>query len=286
MKRKLQKKLYGIIITVMMCSVSVDAQIVYTDIVPDSAYTLTRWGTHTFNLDLNGDSTTDFLIKVSAPRPRYPESPSSRSVSITPQENNAFITRPANTVKKLVPGDVIGSSQSWHNTTFQYLRFNQTAFSFPPVITNTGEWDNVVDGFVGLRLISGGQTYYGWVRMDVSVGTSGASMTIKDYAYNSIPNQPILAGEAMTTGIIENAFTYSINLFPNPASNGFTIDLGSNHEEVKVTVADMNGKVVYTTMATDTQNMGVNTDDFAEGIYVVQIQAGEFLGTKKLVVEK
>lgn len=286
MKRQLQKKLYAGIVTAMMFSISANAQIVYTDIAPDSAYTLTRWGTHTYNLDLNGDSTTDFLIKVTAPRPRYPESPSSRSVSITPLGNNAFITRPAHTVKKLVPGDVISSTQVWHDTTFQYLQWNQTVFSFPPVITNTGEWDDVVNGYVGLRLINGGQTYYGWVRMDVSVGTTSASMTIKDYAYNSIPNQPILAGETMTTGIIENAFASSINLFPNPAGNDFTIDLGSSNEEVKVTIADITGKVVYNTIATDTQKLEVNSTDFAEGIYVVQIQTEDFIETKTIILHK
>ena len=60
------------------------------------------------------------------------------------------------------------------------------------------------DGYVGLQLIHAGQTYYGWVRMDVNVTAGSASMTIKDYAYNSIPNQPILAGQTTATGIIEN----------------------------------------------------------------------------------
>ena len=107
-----------------------------------------------------------------------------------------------------------------------------------------------------------------------------------DYAYNSIPNQPILAGQTTATGVNENSFASSINLFPNPASNQFTIALPNAIEKVEVTIADITGKIIYTTLTTDTQNVEVNTADFAEGIYVVQIQSADFIGTKKLVVEK
>ena len=41
-----------------------------------------------------------------------------------------------------------------------------------------------------------------------------------------------------------------------------------------------------TTIASETQKIEVNTADFAAGIYVVQIQAADFIETKKLVIEK
>ena len=185
MKKQLLKKLYSIIVTAMMFSASANAQIVYTDILPDSTYTFTNSGTKTYNLDLNGDNTTDFLIKVARLNTR---SGSSSYVSITPQGSNAFITTTLSTVKKLVPGATIGSSQAWHDTTVQFLKL-YTVSSFTGITTNSGEWNNAVDGYVGLQLINGGQTYYGWVRMDVTVSIGSASMTIKDYAYNSIPDR-------------------------------------------------------------------------------------------------
>jgi hypothetical protein len=51
------------------------------------------------------------------------------------------------------------------------------------------------DGYIGLKLKKAGLIYYGWTRLSVSVSSTSASFTIKDYAYNSVPNQPILAGE-------------------------------------------------------------------------------------------
>jgi len=78
----------------------------------------------------------------------------------------------------------------------------------------------------------------------------------------------------------------NVQIFPNPAVNHLTIDLGSNNQKVEVTITDITGKIIYTTTARETQKLEVNTNDFAEGIYVVRIQAADFIGTKKLVVEK
>ncbi|MEP7171525.1 MAG: T9SS type A sorting domain-containing protein, partial [Bacteroidota bacterium] len=78
----------------------------------------------------------------------------------------------------------------------------------------------------------------------------------------------------------------SVQIFPNPANNHLTIALGSNNKKFDVTIWDITGKVLYKTSAISTQKIEVNTEYFAEGIYVVQIQAADFTETKKLIVEK
>lgn len=77
-----------------------------------------------------------------------------------------------------------------------------------------------------------------------------------------------------------------MQLFPNPANNHLTIAFPNTNEKVEVTIADITGKVIYKTIATDAQKLELNTTDFAKGIYVVQIQSADFIGTKKLFVEK
>jgi len=77
-----------------------------------------------------------------------------------------------------------------------------------------------------------------------------------------------------------------IILFPNPATSHVTIDLGSNNQNVDVTIIDVTGKIIYAATASETQRIEVSTQDFKAGIYVVQIQAAEFGATKKLVIEK
>ena len=107
-----------------------------------------------------------------------------------------------------------------------------------------------------------------------------------EYAYNSTPNQPILAGENGITSISDNISSSSIALYPNPANNQFTVDLGGNNQKVKVTVSDITGKTMYATNASGTEKLVVDTKGFEEGIYVVKIQAGDFIGTKRLVIAK
>ena len=90
----------------------------------------------------------------------------------------------------------------------------------------------------------------------------------------------------ISTGINENNFASSIALYPNPSANHLTIDLGSTKQKVEITITEISGKVMYSTLASEMQKLELSTQDFKAGIYVVQIQAGDFIGTKKLVVEK
>lgn len=82
----------------------------------------------------------------------------------------------------------------------------------------------------------------------------------------------------------------NVRIFPNPAFNHLTIDLGSNNQKVEVTITDITGKIIYAIPkvigTSETQKIEVNTKDFAEGMYVVQIQSEEFIETKKFIVKK
>lgn len=59
-----------------------------------------------------------------------------------------------------------------------------------------GNWVNVTDRYLGLRFQIGTNIHYGWVRMDVSADwqTLTIAATVKDWAYESSPGQPIHTG--------------------------------------------------------------------------------------------
>lgn len=88
------------------------------------------------------------------------------------------------------------------------------------------------------------------------------------------------------TSVFDTDESTIMQLFPNPAGNHLTIALGSSNKNVQVTIADVTGKTIYKTTATDLQTLEVNTTDFLKGIYIVRIQAADFSLTKKLVIEK
>jgi len=61
--------------------------------------------------------------------------------------------------------------------------------------TSNGQWyPNAEDGFLGLRLIYEGHSYFGWLRLNISNSDSG--FTVKDYAFNSTADKVIIAGQS------------------------------------------------------------------------------------------
>ena len=57
-----------------------------------------------------------------------------------------------------------------------------------------GPWKNATNRYLGLKFSVNGETHYGWARLTVTAkGEIVATLT--GYAYESVPNKPILAGE-------------------------------------------------------------------------------------------
>ena len=270
MKQQLQKKLFAFIVTAMIFSISANAQIVYTDANPDTSIANSGPYYGFYYLDLNNDGTSDDSISYRVSGRGAIGACGTRRVSISVLNGNA------------VAGSTYPLAMNLNDTISSALACT--------TIDTFGNWTNSIDNYLGLKLIVGTNTYFGWLRMQVNVTTNGntASGIIKDYAYNSTPNQFILAGDTGTepTRIIETIASSSINLYPNPATDKLTIALESNNRKIEVTIADITGKIIYSTIASETQKIEVNTKNFAEGIYIVQIQTGEFIETKIIIVEK
>lgn len=82
--------------------------------------------------------------------------------------------------------------------------------------------------------------------------------------------------------VSENELNASVNLFPNPAVNEFTVTVDGN-EATGITVIDVTGKVVYSSSVNGT--ITVNTSNFSAGIYTVNVATSNGIATKKLVVK-
>jgi len=67
------------------------------------------------------------------------------------------------------------------------------------------QFNNATDAYIGLSFPAGGNTYYGWVRVDVN--NAAGTFVIKDWAYENVPDAGILAGagqvpEPATLGLL------------------------------------------------------------------------------------
>jgi hypothetical protein len=86
-----------------------------------------------------------------------------------------------------------------------------------------------------------------------------------------------------TLSINENELNASVNVFPNPAVEEFTVTVDGN-EATGITVVDLTGKVVYSSSVNGT--ITVNTSNFAAGMYTVNVETTAGIASKKLIVRK
>jgi hypothetical protein len=70
--------------------------------------------------------------------------------------------------------------------------------------TTAGNWYNVANRFLGLRFHIQGQTHYGWARLTVRL-VNGFIVTLTGYAYETIPNKPIIAGKTHDVDEVEQS---------------------------------------------------------------------------------
>ncbi len=160
-------------------------------------------GTSSVNFDIDGDATDDFALFGALSTSTYFGSTTStytyngRTYSnYFPYTNtysnfSAGINATAGNevmgelgVQKLNNGDSIGPSGSWNNGKRDVF-FNSG--------NGTSGWtgNNGETGFAGVRFKIGGNTHYGWIKLQLN---AAGSLTATDWAYESCPDMPIQAG--------------------------------------------------------------------------------------------
>ena len=209
MKLQLQTKLLAFIIMTMLFSTSANAQIAYTDINPDTSIIRTRLnqrGIYSIeqSRDFNNDGIADlkFTLITSIITGGFPPQNTgytAGTIRATPLNGSAILTGSLGFPAKMNLNAIISANANWSTVTNQLLFEKKLANGNT---TNSGNWNTGTDGFLGLKIIAGGQTRYCWIQLNAAAFTSGANaaiLTIKDYAHNSVPTQPILAGETSCT---------------------------------------------------------------------------------------
>jgi hypothetical protein len=66
-----------------------------------------------------------------------------------------------------------------------------------------GSWANVKNRYLGFKFLIKGKTHFGWARLNVSCSGSPARVgLLTGYAYETIPNKPIVAGKTKGADVI------------------------------------------------------------------------------------
>jgi hypothetical protein len=139
------------------------------------------------DIDLNGDGVPDFNLS----------SWNSRDIDLAPLNNNAIISVPE------PPGDLGALIYAFNQGTpissslDPVLVWWGSDGNSPPTIVSAsnigsiGYFQGQTDAYAGIRLDVAGNLYYGWMHIQNFGGNWGQ---ISDWAYETSPNTPILAG--------------------------------------------------------------------------------------------
>lgn len=156
---------------------------------------------HSYNVDLNHDKITDFTIvnHVSACTDfcffelrQY--AAGGNSAAGYAVGSGQFLG------SDLKPGARIGPRSPFHKGTAALVVARSNVYTSKQTIVY-GPWANVKDRYLGLKFQINGETHYGWARLNVKVSQTKITATLTGYAYETIPNKPIIAGE--TKGLDE-----------------------------------------------------------------------------------
>ena len=176
-------------VSVLALSQSATAKVVYT---PANV----RFGLNQqsiYQIDLNHDGITDFTLwfAYSAQTANFT---SSMRVGVGPNSVwRAVGSRMANATKA---GTIIGGGTRFCHWKFDmgYVKgtLNHGNFIFGGLWEKHGK--GVKNRYLGLRFMIDGKPHFGWARLTVTGGYP-FSAKLTGYAYQTIPNKPILAGQ-------------------------------------------------------------------------------------------
>jgi hypothetical protein len=253
-----------------------DAQIMYTDVTPDSTTTMSG---SFYNLDLDNDGTFDFTINLDL---NVSSAYTSNFVTITPAGSNAIngsTATPYVYPYAMDAGDTIKPSLTFQTGSAQSMNMFYASASSANAF---GNWIGVTDKYLGLQFNIGTQVHYGWARLDVAA--NGTSFTIKDYAYDATPGASIVAGEMPVPTGIDAALAQNTVIYGYEKTIKVKL-MNNSSVEGMITVSDVLGQEIAKVNVTDAETT-INMDDAKPGVYFVTISKADGNSyTKKLFMK-
>jgi hypothetical protein len=146
-----------------------------------------------YNLDLSGDGTVDFLIQ----QWNFGFWASDNQLLADPAIGNGVLGNRLGAAA-LSSGASIGPKQNFvgargYGNGQNMLSVTHFTTGGPSYVH--GHWANVRNRYLGLKFQIAGETHYGWARLTVTREAYHFQALLTGYAYETIANTPILAGQ-------------------------------------------------------------------------------------------
>lgn len=264
-----------------------DSQVVYTDIDPDIILDEALEST---GLDIDNNGTIDFALLNS-------------SFTFFSESFSSYFTRQDILAGPYIPGNAIAGISEYFSSPYGggFTLYYPFALSQGSIINNVLSWQNngqqimgirtfvnyampntwqcancywygyfnpeTIDRFLGIRFIGDfGENHYGWIRCDVK--DEGRTLVIKDYAYETQPDNAILAGDTLHyVDIIQSENDIGATIY----SFGFNIYVYLNDTKgMLLKIHDINGKELINKNLFE-DNTIINMNGYATGFYILTL---------------
>lgn len=188
-----------------------EAEIVYTP-----ANTVIHGGLY---LDLNHDGLPDFVIATGGPvsfnyvnaacaeHETYRRSPKGVACNYLTNQVWGRGVASGRFASALPAGFPVGPNKSYFQAakypfTVQMAGVGCKCTSYGGSLT-AGQWLSTENRYLGLQFVIKGEVHYGWARLNVGFNSKGRiTVTLTGYAYETVPNKPILTGKTKGPDVV------------------------------------------------------------------------------------
>jgi hypothetical protein len=181
-----------------------EAKIVYTHAHEVSMCAFHSQG-KTFELDLNHDGKYDFRI-VNSAFSHYLAGCLLSAFAVDRRNEilGSTVQHGPKYASALSAGVKIGPNSKFRPWRLgRMLVGNYSKYESGTFYATWGQWKNVTNRYLGLKFVIRGKIHYGWARLSVSVPShSQINAILTGYAYETIPNKPIITGKTHGKDVI------------------------------------------------------------------------------------
>ncbi|HRF76159.1 MAG TPA: T9SS type A sorting domain-containing protein [Chitinophagales bacterium] len=200
------------------------AAVIYNNI-DDHTYTAIGW----YGLDADDNGYPDFLMQaVSAEGGNWTFASAIGALSSSGYGNDAnmvvgYLGDVHYYGSALNAGELIGPLSPFADNTY-----NRAWLASVYSGSTYGQFGNTGDRFMGFKFDIDGSLHYGWARLNITLNP--VTVTVKGYAYDDIPNNPIIAGDlGVSCDVPDIDGTY--NIMPTSAKlKWFAVDAATKYQ--------------------------------------------------------
>jgi len=261
------------ILSLFFITNDVVSQIIYTDVDPDTTVNEFLQG---YGVDFNHDDKIDLHITLL-------NNVGVWVMHLIPDSNLDFtyVVYDGEEASVLIDGDDISAASDFYRLGDGW---GSLLYGYWEDSGEFGNWTGIQeDKYLGIKFEIDNNFHYGWIHLTTIIyDYDDMEFTVKGFAYNTVADEGIEAGDKGQVGIFKNNIS-SMSVYPNPAKD--IINLPSNINSGVITISDISGREVWKNDVQSQLNKPIDISMLNTGLYIMHVQVENKVYAAKLVKE-